>query len=153
MTININHIDRRLLYTSETATDIRAALIEAIAINADLRGADLRGAWRVVSAATAPIICPGSNQFVESDQVHSRSRARCPSCGRWTKAHVVPDSRFLSVQAHCPLVHPDLGIHGPGCDAVTTGECTCAGTHGYEDLEDGHWTDRWDTPAEREGLR
>lgn len=124
--------------------------------------------------ATAPI-CPGSNQFVEPDHVHSGSRARCPTCSRWTPAHTVPGSRYFTVQAHCPRVHPDLGLHGPGCEAATTGECTCDGTRGsglhiaaraaedeeddawfyedHEDVDDGHWTDRWDTPAELEGLR
>ena len=40
--IDIKHIDGHVLYTAESASDVRAAVVEAVNKNSDLRYADLR---------------------------------------------------------------------------------------------------------------
>jgi hypothetical protein len=143
----------------------------------------------------APLVipCPGSNQFIHEDHVDGNWVCLCPTCGAFATADPIPHSTvWMTVKAHRPRVHPELGVHGPDCRAAVTGECTCTpgptadppGLHvlgtqedydadlgrraaeaaefgplGDDDPEtgdvpeDGHWTDRYDTPAELEGLR
>ncbi len=81
------------------------------------------------AAITAPIICPGSGEFIHEDTVDGNFVTLCPVCGRFTIAHPVPEStRFLAVQAHYPIIHPDLGIHSPACEVELHGACTCSGS-------------------------
>lgn len=75
---------------------------------------------------TIPSVCPGSNAFVDEDSVDGNGVTRCPSCARWTLAHPVPGiTRWLTVRAHSPFVHPDRGVHSLDCEVAIRGVCTC----------------------------
>jgi hypothetical protein len=82
------------------------------------------------ATVAAVIPCPGSGQFVHEDHVDGNYVTTCPTCGRFTLADPLDNgvTNWLRVHPHRPLVHPELGIHGPGCDAATTGLCTCGGS-------------------------
>jgi hypothetical protein len=89
---------------------------------------------QTTAETTTPVICPGSGEFVHEDSVDGSSMTWCPTCGRRREADPVPPapltytaSHYFTVRAHRPLIHPDLGIHGPGCETGIHGICTCTG--------------------------
>lgn len=52
--IEIKAVTGRVLYTAESAADVRAALVGAVKGGAYLRGADLRGATRTCATRKTP---------------------------------------------------------------------------------------------------